>query len=648
MAKSKSIEFTGRLVVPPSKHGDGHWAKLEIPEALAQGLFSSLGEPGVAPSPGNAHITVMGEDEVAKLGGPDAISEKGRTYNFRLGRVKSVNPSGWQEMKRVWFITCYSPELKALRKAHGLDPKHKGHDFHITFAVKRRAKMAEVVKESQLTPEQVQLLKRVAVGGGLGLAGGAVIDRLRRRGDEDEDEGGRRKSFLSRNKAAITGLLLGGGLGGLSSALKREAPAGSPRTPLEEVEDPGAVTAPTEETTETAGPPPADLVERRNANIAVAQERLNLSYSQGKEDYIAPFLQDNPEVLDMSTQEVTTMLDKLDDSLDPAVGASYDQAAAYALGTTPEPYPHALDYSYRASKNLDTLVNEAIVDPPLGAQAAIGGVGAPAFATMGAAGKALKKMVTGGPAGRAATMAAIKSPAAWKALMMGGAGAGAAGAVGGAVATRGVDKALKGLGLDASNFYMDAYGNRIALPGVAKLVGEGTGFAAAAPLGVAAATGSLAPIKALGKTIKGAPSKALTAYLGAAAGGGAYDLGQMVGDPTGYQRRAADDFKPYNTLGYGGQVAKTLLEPHKLIGRTGAMIGGVPTMGSEVADSRSKLEASIQSQLAGLRQGVRQGAVPGAKYIETMRRKGQQLYGETPQFDDFVRQQLSNVRREAQ
>jgi hypothetical protein len=189
----------------------------------------------------------MDEDEVERIGGPDKIRERGRHIPFRLGTMREVNPTGWAEMSRVYFATCHSPELEKLRASYGLSPRYKNHRYHITVAVRRRAKRP--VKRAQLDPR----LRSALVGAGLGGAGGALIDLLRR--DREEEEGaGRRQSFLRRNRSALMGLLMGGGLGGLYGAHKRGAPAGPPQAEGEEVVNTGdVVTTPVDDTTTQAG-----------------------------------------------------------------------------------------------------------------------------------------------------------------------------------------------------------------------------------------------------------------------------------------------------------------------------------------------------------------------------------------------------------
>lgn len=135
-----TYNLSGRLYL--SKSG---YLLLSVPNALVLGAFDALDEHGaeLPPNPfgGNfdAHITVMRPEEVDKIGG-DKISERGHNFHYTLGPVKEVNPEGWAEMSKCWFIEVKSPELQNLRKSYGLSPTPKDgeHPFHITIAVRRK------------------------------------------------------------------------------------------------------------------------------------------------------------------------------------------------------------------------------------------------------------------------------------------------------------------------------------------------------------------------------------------------------------------------------------------------------------------------------------------------------------------------------
>ena len=88
----------------------------------------------------NAHITVMRPEEIKQVGGADKISERGKQFHYTISRLYSVEPEGWPEMAKVWFLRVHSPELQQLRRSYGLSslPKDGKHDFHVSVAVRRK------------------------------------------------------------------------------------------------------------------------------------------------------------------------------------------------------------------------------------------------------------------------------------------------------------------------------------------------------------------------------------------------------------------------------------------------------------------------------------------------------------------------------
>lgn len=120
------------------------WLLLRVPNALARGAFAALHVLGAELPPGHeggfdAHITVMSPEEIKQIGGPDKITERGKTFAYTLGPVRHVRPTGWPGVSRVYFIEVRSPELEKLRKSYGLSPLPRGGDglFHISFAIVR-------------------------------------------------------------------------------------------------------------------------------------------------------------------------------------------------------------------------------------------------------------------------------------------------------------------------------------------------------------------------------------------------------------------------------------------------------------------------------------------------------------------------------
>lgn len=127
----------GRLYL--SKSG---WLLLAVPNAFVHGLFDALQEPGVEKPCDkdnliNAHISVMTASETDKIGA-DKITERGKIFRYQIGAVKTVVPTTWDGVGRVWYVTVNSPELRKLRASYGLSPQPRGDwDFHITFGVRK-------------------------------------------------------------------------------------------------------------------------------------------------------------------------------------------------------------------------------------------------------------------------------------------------------------------------------------------------------------------------------------------------------------------------------------------------------------------------------------------------------------------------------
>lgn len=141
---SRSYSMAGRLYA--SKSG---WILLSVPNSLVRGAFDALDEQGLAlPTKGdgtlNAHISVMRPEEIEQIGGIDKIVERGHSFHYTLGEVRTVVPSGWKEMAKVWMIEAQSPELKKLRASYGLSPlpNENKFKFHITIAVRKKGVLA--------------------------------------------------------------------------------------------------------------------------------------------------------------------------------------------------------------------------------------------------------------------------------------------------------------------------------------------------------------------------------------------------------------------------------------------------------------------------------------------------------------------------
>lgn len=140
--------LSGRLYL--SKSG---WLLLSVPNGLVRGIFDTLDEEGLEIPPGkngqpyDAHISVMRKEEVESIGGGDVITERGKSFHYQFGPLKTVAPAGWDEMSKVWFVEVQSQELRNLRKSYGLPglPQRNGEElqFHITVAVRRKKVLQE-------------------------------------------------------------------------------------------------------------------------------------------------------------------------------------------------------------------------------------------------------------------------------------------------------------------------------------------------------------------------------------------------------------------------------------------------------------------------------------------------------------------------
>ena len=125
----------------------GEWIMLSVPNALVHGVFSAMEEPGIELPPSGegerleAHISVIRPDELLLIGGPEKLkNDRGNSFKYTIGRLAEVEPSGWPEISKCWFLRVHSPELQTLRRSYGLTslPNDGKYDFHITVAVRRK------------------------------------------------------------------------------------------------------------------------------------------------------------------------------------------------------------------------------------------------------------------------------------------------------------------------------------------------------------------------------------------------------------------------------------------------------------------------------------------------------------------------------
>lgn len=141
-APAKSYTMEGELYL--SKTG---WLMLRIPHSLVRGVFSTINEQGIE-LPTNsygkleAHIGVMSPAEIGQVGGSAKITERGKTFSYTLGPLRTIAKPSDTSLSRVWHLEVKSPTLQALRRSYGLNGDGK-FDLHITVAVRRKNVLTE-------------------------------------------------------------------------------------------------------------------------------------------------------------------------------------------------------------------------------------------------------------------------------------------------------------------------------------------------------------------------------------------------------------------------------------------------------------------------------------------------------------------------
>jgi len=112
---------------------DGSFFYVTVPKEFGEAVYKAIEEEGMQRPEDTPHISVFLKDETEGK----SISEVGQKFQFEVDGIESCNPDDWDEMEKVWFVKCKSPQLEGLRKKHGLTPLiHGNHNFHITIAVK--------------------------------------------------------------------------------------------------------------------------------------------------------------------------------------------------------------------------------------------------------------------------------------------------------------------------------------------------------------------------------------------------------------------------------------------------------------------------------------------------------------------------------
>ncbi|KKM60261.1 hypothetical protein LCGC14_1543610 [marine sediment metagenome] len=139
-AQLKEVKLRGIL-----KKTKDNFVYLDISNDIINGFISILDDEGINKPPYNlksfnnvgAHISVIGIDEY-KNNEIKEIKEIGQEFNFVLKDLKTTNPKGWDEMKKIYFLRVDAPELEELRNKYKLSKLIEGHDFHITIGVEKK------------------------------------------------------------------------------------------------------------------------------------------------------------------------------------------------------------------------------------------------------------------------------------------------------------------------------------------------------------------------------------------------------------------------------------------------------------------------------------------------------------------------------
>jgi len=132
------VEMKG--VLKETKDG---FVYLNIPDKIIDAFLPLLDKAKKPPyfsssySSIGAHISVIGDSE-RKENNIKNIKEIGKEFSFILKGLFSTKPKGWEEMKKIWFLSLESKELEDLRKSYGLSGLKKGNKFHITVGVERK------------------------------------------------------------------------------------------------------------------------------------------------------------------------------------------------------------------------------------------------------------------------------------------------------------------------------------------------------------------------------------------------------------------------------------------------------------------------------------------------------------------------------
>jgi len=137
LSDRKKEKIKGRLM----QTEDG-FLYIDLPDQLLDVFTEMIEDPKAKKPPYHtkkmnnvgAHVSVAYKDEMEDI----KVKELGDEFYCGIKGFVSLDPEGWNEMDRVWFLELDAPELEDLRKSYGLSKKLNGHEFHATVAIKKK------------------------------------------------------------------------------------------------------------------------------------------------------------------------------------------------------------------------------------------------------------------------------------------------------------------------------------------------------------------------------------------------------------------------------------------------------------------------------------------------------------------------------
>jgi hypothetical protein len=96
-----------------------------------------------------AHIPVILPHEWTQRKGWGEIKDLENQFAFEISTLRSLKPTCWPDVEKIYFFEIKSHELENLRERHLLPPRIRGHDFHVAVAFEKAVrKPAHAIKET--------------------------------------------------------------------------------------------------------------------------------------------------------------------------------------------------------------------------------------------------------------------------------------------------------------------------------------------------------------------------------------------------------------------------------------------------------------------------------------------------------------------